>query len=133
MSKRYGRNQRRRHLAQIAELEVIAAQQNAAASQAKADAWAARAALSEARAAALKEFVENAGYIEAATQRIAAELGRALPSELLEPARTLLAAQRKRPNPLRPDFDARMDAQHHFAVLRGTIPSIAYNIQIETW
>lgn len=76
MSKRYGRNQRRKHRAEIAALKSsYAAARNAATANAM-EAERARYMLRNAQSEAFQDFIRATGLFESALNRMAEEIGR---------------------------------------------------------
>lgn len=122
MAKRYGRNQRRAHREQIANLEMAKANVERRLRFAEAKE-------AEAYSRAIRDIAGKREHIEHALKQIGVELARAYPPALREAAEKIMASRRDEP-PIR--FDASIDpwAMEKVVVIRGEIPALRYNIAV---
>ncbi len=127
MAKRYGRNQKRKHLEQINRLQWENYNMNE-------NLISARHSIAAARQDAFKEFAINTGAYKAAIAEIAYKLGERLGEELLPHAQKLLNARKGEL------LELKLDATHPYAesiyndykysTIDGSIPSLHYRIKV---
>lgn len=137
MSRRYGRNQKRRHLAEIerlgarlAEVESHLAYANRRWSRAESEATHARAEAREAEARAFERFAAAEGLLKAMSEQIGAELGRALGEKMLPVAQQIMTAQRP---PRLPTLSMHQSmTEPNIRIIRGSIPALAYEVATST-
>lgn len=124
MSKRYGRNQRRAHRAEIERLGELAREL-----QRKADNARVAANLAYSKAAA--DLLSKSEYIDAAIREITYQLAHKYPEDLAEAAEQILKARREAP-PIRFDATVQPDwsSAQQIVVIRGEIPALRYNVAI---
>lgn len=119
MSKRYGRNQKRRDRETIRQLQEQVADLTKRTRLAE-------YRLSDARSVAFKEFTEQAGLIKHAMTIASHELARGLGKELHPHAIKLLEASRERQPII--DFTLESPLSRTETILRGEIPRLRYNV-----
>jgi hypothetical protein len=125
MTKRYGRNQKRRHREQIAELQRdLTAAIHRAEAMAAGKRFAERR-LADARRDALEQFMREHPYIEEEFRLMLVKLHEAYGPQLVDAAKKIMASDHNRRRHL--SLDVREDPRDRRAtVVRGTIEPLTY-------
>lgn len=140
MSKRYGRNQRRKARTYIADLEnrlseictkyeMEKERHIKTNTYLKRDIAALRMGAEAAQEKAFANFVERQGLYERYVELIGAEIGRAVGVELKAAAELLLHAKRSNPM-LRLDISEKGCCREKVHVIQGCIPEFRYSIAV---
>lgn len=134
MTKRYGRNQKRRHVARIAELEKqvsglddMVERLRRDRAKAESEATMHRITASQAREKALTDAIKNMHIYKRALEMMAEAMGRKLGDELRPHAERILAAERSM---ARFDVEIRPDHVLQCDVIQGAIPAIGYRFMM---
>ncbi len=124
MAKRYGRNQRRRHRAEIAELQTQIRRSELKYLELRRE-------LQHVQKEALDRLMEKYGLVKRAVEIISEKLGDLLGPELMPHAMLLLKSSRtQRDDSPLVDFSLQERIGESFEVLRGQIKAIDYNVVI---
>lgn len=132
MSKRYGRNQKRRARETIKALQDQLTNAHKAGRAMTLGKQLAERKAADAKAEALKEFIENDLELAMAVRAICDKAVEHLTAALREPATEILKAVRNNPrNKLPPqgiiDMTATIDDRYQEIIISGTVPELRYN------
>lgn len=127
MTKRYGRNQKRLHVARISELESVVGELRQAVLRAEREATMHRTTASQSREKALTDAIKNMPIYKHALDRMAEAMGRRLGDELRPHAERILSSSRSM---ARFDVEIKYDYVVQCNVIDGVIPAIAYRVMM---
>ena len=117
MSKRYGRNQKRKHLEEIAALKAALLSARNAETVALMQADGARFAAQSAEAAAFQRFLNSGGLLRNILEKLAVEMGRAAGERYREEMR-LVGFK------LKPEFVWNVDITRDLRIMRLRLPEL---------
>jgi hypothetical protein len=124
MSKRYGRNQKRKHLEEIATLKAALSSARNAATVALMEADRARFARQSAEAAAFQRFLNSSGLLCHILEKMAVEMGRAAGERYREEFRLAQSA-------VKPEISWRGDPTRDFGIVSLRLPML--HLQYPVW